>query len=202
MLIGMLVLGLGTSAQAITIFEDNFNSENGGAGALNYSGFSNWTISSGTVDLIGNGFFDFYPGNGLYVDLDGSTVDAGLMTSNMIFSPGTYTLSFDLGGSQRGDSNDVTVTFGTYSEVFTRASSAPLALVTRTITIDTSGALSFNNAGGDNVGAILDNVSVATTVPEPSTMILIGTGIVGMLGFFRGKSKSFNQGSYPTMHSI
>ena len=58
----------GFSANAGVIFSDNFNAENGGTGVLNYNSFNNWTVTDGTVDLIGNGFFDFYPGNGLYVD--------------------------------------------------------------------------------------------------------------------------------------
>ena len=41
-------------SQAGVIFEDNFDSENGGVGALNYNGFDNWSVASGTVDLIGN----------------------------------------------------------------------------------------------------------------------------------------------------
>ena len=43
------------SAQALTIFEDNFDSENGGNYQLNYSGFANWDVTDGTVDLIGEG---------------------------------------------------------------------------------------------------------------------------------------------------
>ena len=42
--------------------EDNFDSENGGAGAANYSGFANWVVTGGgTVDLIGNGTNDCRP---------------------------------------------------------------------------------------------------------------------------------------------
>lgn len=179
------------SANAVTLLSDNFNSENGGVGVLNYTGFANWSVSAGTVDLIGNGFFDFYPGNGLYVDLDGSSIDAGVLSSNLSFGPGTYTLRFDLGGSQRGDTNAITVSLGDYTELFTRLSADPLATVTRTFTTSVAGSLEFSNAGGDNVGAILDNVSVATAVPEPGSLALLaGMGVtIGCVLRRRNKSR-------------
>lgn len=149
-------------------FEDDFDAENGGTGALNYSGFANWDVTSGSVDLIGNGFYDFYPGNGLYVDLDGSTADAGVQTTTMTFAlpEGDYELSFDLGGSQRGDSNDVTVTLGgLYADTFTLASADPLGNVSVPVAVPAGGALvtlSFENVGGDDSGAVLDNVKLAS----------------------------------------
>ena len=186
------VVAFTAQVQAATIFLDNFNSENGGVGALNYTGFANWSVSAGTVDLIGNGFFDFYPGNGLYVDLDGSSGLAGtLISKSFALGAGSYVLSFDLGGSQRGDVNtvDVNVDLGVASQTYVVNSADPLT--TRTIafilaspqTID----LSFHNLGGDNVGAILDNVSL--TVPEGgATAVLLGLGLAG-LGIFRRNSR-------------
>lgn len=178
-----LLVGAATG-QAAIVFSDNFDSENGGVGVLNYAGFANWTVSAGTVDLIGNGFFDFYPGNGLYVDLDGSTGNAGVLTSTALtLAPGTYTLQFVLAGSTRGDTNIVDVSLGAlYSETFTRASSDPFAVVTRTIVVGapTIASLAFSNAGGDNLGAILDNVVLSTRdLPEPGTLALLGLGLLG-----------------------
>lgn len=180
-----------TAAQAVPLFSDTFDSD---AQGLNV-GLINWTVSDGTIDVVGGpGFFDFYPGNGNYVDLDGSTGNAATITTNNVFNllAGTYTLSFQLGGSTRGDSNSVTVALGSiFSEVFTLASNAGLQNITRTITLGAAsgaGALSFAHAGGDNLGLLLDDVAldfrrVQVDVPEPTSLGLLALG--GVLGAAR-----------------
>jgi hypothetical protein len=177
----------------VILLSDNFNSENGGAGQLNYTNFANWNVTAGSVDIIGNGFFDFYPGNGLYVDMDGSTGQAGTLTSKLTFAPGSYHLSFDLGGSQRGVLDHVIVALGDFSQTFTRQSSDPLALVTLDVTTSVAGSLSFSNVEPGNIGAILDNVTVTETtppaVPEPSTLALLALGGGALAGWRRWRKR-------------
>jgi hypothetical protein len=149
------------------IFSDTFDSENNGEGINNYGSFTKWDVVNGTVDLIGKGFFDPYPGNGLYVDLDGTSTNPALLESKteFVLASGAYQLQFDLGGSQRDNTNQVTVEFGEiYRETFTISSDSPLTTFTRTIYTPSaiSGKLSFQNDGGDNIGAILDNVVLAS----------------------------------------
>jgi hypothetical protein len=188
----ILLLMMGTQmAFAAPILQDNFNTENGGAGVLNYTGFTNWTVSNnGTVDLIGNGYFDFYPGNGLYVDLDGSTNQPGLFSSKTTFAPGTYLVSFNLGDSYYNNPdynyppNTVSITMGNFTTSITRDSSDNLDPFVYHVTISQAGPLTFQNDGNDNVGAILDNVTVSA-VPEPISLILFGLGLVGLAGIRR-----------------
>jgi hypothetical protein len=186
----VLLTGFASTVGAQTIpFADNFNSENGGVGQLNYTGFANWTVVDGTVDLIGEGTsWDFFPGQGygLYIDMDGSTNNPGQMLSSSTFDlqPGTYTLSFDLAGNQRQALDDqVTVQLAMGSllnKTYTLLNSAPFTTFTETFTISsaTTASLSFEGTGNDNIGMLLDNVSL---VPEPTTICLLGLGALGLL---------------------
>lgn len=175
-----------STAQAATVFADNFDAN---SDALNASSFANgWTVSDGTVDIIGpTGGWDLIPGHGYYIDLDGSTGKAGLFANSIAVTAGqSYTLSFSLAGNQRasygtgGDS--VTVNFGTSSQVISRAETDGFQTFSLSYTAlaDGNAAFSFRNAGGDNIGALLDNV-VVTSVPEPTTyaMLLAGLGLMG-----------------------
>jgi hypothetical protein len=167
------------------IFSDNFDTEHGGVGILNYNAFANWTVGSGTVDLIGNGFFDFLPGNGLYIDMDGSTGDAGMMTSKFVLAAGQYTLQFDLAGNHRNTASEsvtVQVALGTvFSKTYSLTQNDPFITFTETITVpvNTIATLSFTGLGGDNIGMLLDDVKIAT-VSEPGSLFLLGLGFAGL----------------------
>jgi len=173
------------TAGAAPVFSDNFDSY---PLTLNWAGGGGWTVSNGTVDLIGNpGFFDFLPGNGRYVDLDGSTANPGLFSNTVNLTGGvTYTLSFRLAGSQRGSAETVDVDFGTATATFNRNSADPFTTASVNFTPTTTGSygFSFENSGGDNVGALLDNVEVsASSVPEPGSyaLMLVAIGIMGAM---------------------
>jgi hypothetical protein len=156
----------GTKNDTFLLLSDNFDSENNRSGMFNYQSFMNWTVKDGTVDLIGNGFYDVAArSNGLYIDLDGSNADAGILESKEEFtlSPGNYVLEFDISGSFRGDTNTVTVRLGNaFAETFTKESDSPFEHVVRAISISqpTAVKLSFDHNGGDNNGIKLDNVKL------------------------------------------
>ena len=148
----------------IFLLDDTVDTENGGSGVLNYRGFANWSVSDGAVNLIGNGRFDFFPGTGLYIDLDGSTNDAGKFESeSLTLDSGNYQLEFDLAGSARNDTNTVVISLGDFFvESFTLDGGEPFTTVTRQFRVaaPTSVRLSFDHTGGDNLGLLLDNVKL------------------------------------------
>jgi hypothetical protein len=186
--IGILALSvfISATANASVIFQDNFDDEGtAGVSVLNYNSFANWTVSGGTVDLISDPndwLIDCVGGTGKCVDLDGSTGNAGILSSNnFTLSAGTYTVMFDISGNQRnGNTDEMLVTLGGFlDETFTVLGGDPWKTITRsfTVTSDTTSFISFNHSGTDNIGIILDNVSV---VSAPSAIALLGLGLFGL----------------------
>lgn len=148
---------------ATVLIEDKFDQENGGAGIFNWTSFANWNVLSGCVDLHGNGLFDVQPGNGLYVDLDGSCAIGGGIESKTAFAlqPGTYVFEFWMAGNNRIDSADtVNVSLGSYQEQFVVQAREKFTLHTRNISVSTptSARIRFENLGGDGRGALIDLV--------------------------------------------
>ena len=180
-------LGLLYAAPASADLVDNFNTENGGNFAFNYTGFQNFNVTTGSVDLIGNGNFDIYPGNGLYIDLNGSSGVSGSLASKALIGPGTYTFSFSLGNNPTpGTPNFVTVAIGSnYTEAFTLAGVQPLTTIVRTVVVTSAALLTFTTpaSDSDNGGIIIDNISLVTprAVPEPASVVMLGIAAVGSL---------------------
>lgn len=184
--VAVALMSAAGAAPAGVLFSDNFDAENGGSGQLNYTAFANWSVSEGAVDLIGTGFIDILPGNGLYVDLDGTASDAAVFTSDTINLPaGDFVLSFDLAGSQRGETNTVSVTFFGQALIVTLDSSAPFTTYTIPVSLAAPGADSivFDHQGGDNFGLLLDRVEVRT-IPTPSALSAFGA-----LGLLAGRRR-------------
>jgi hypothetical protein len=110
----------------------------------------------------------------------------------------SYTLTFDLAGSQRGDTNTMSnygidTTGGHTADITGGILSRNSAdgFSTETLTFTTGAAIPsahivFGQVGGDNIGLLLDNVKLST-VPEPASLMLLGAGLAA-IGIWRRKA--------------
>lgn len=178
-------------SQAFVVFIDNFEAYTPALNQTNFLGV--WTVSNGTVDVVQN--FAGIPTN--TIDLDGSSGDAGVFTSALqSLIAGTYDLTYQLAGSQRGDTNTVNVSMSGIvgaTASHTLASSVGLTSFTLTFAIGgaTNSSIVFDHLGGDNVGLLLDNVVLerrAATppgVPDGGTTVSLLGGALALICMLR-----------------
>ena len=180
------VLSFATASSAAGIFSDDFNGE---ALQLNAT-LDKWTVDPGAVDVIGTGSFDFYPGNGNYLDMNGSNGAASegtITTAGLGLEVGKrYELSFDYGTNDAPGAFPVLLTFGlgTLSETLTILAQPDFLMsAIYTFVYDGSGDFLFfadtSGTSSDQGGPVLDNVSLAA-VPLPAGGLLL----LGALGGF------------------
>lgn len=150
-----------TSGQAGgVLFSDDFDAE---PVQLNATKLNQWTVRDGTIDVVANGTQGLRCADGgQCLDLDGSTSAAGRLVSNPIrLQPGSYVLSYQLSGNQRGGDDTVRVSFGVKKlRVLKLAADAPFKTYSDKFTLakETTASIAFQNEGGDNVGLVLDGV--------------------------------------------
>jgi hypothetical protein len=189
---------LPAAGQAATLLDENFNELTPMLAVTSAGAFS--TINGTNVDIVGGALFGnlcVAPEGGNCIDMDGSGgLSQGVLRSNTAFTlePGVnYFLSFDLIGSQRGNTASTTVSFGPYDKTFTLASgdvSGGIVSDLRvTVSKPTTTYLMFTSNTPGNVGNLLDNVLVTSGspvsgVPEPATLGLLALGFAGV-GFAR-----------------
>jgi PEP-CTERM motif len=153
------------------------------------------TINNTNIDIVVNGGLFGNPcqppESYTCVDMDGTAGypgnPQGQLQSSMLFPAGNYLLSFNLIGSQRGTTAATTVTFGNYNQTFTLMSNDDTSgiVVNQPVTLDSPGYLMFVSDTPGNIGNYLDNIVVETATPEPSSLILMGSGLLLAVTRFR-----------------
>jgi hypothetical protein len=161
--------------RAEVLLREDFEGENDQRYELNYTGFRQWDVVEGTVDLVGTApFDDFLPrSQGMYVDLDGTSRAAGTLRTRarLNLGPGTYRLEFRMSGTPRPNQppNTVIVSLGElFRERITLESYAPLQRYVRTIRVRhrTRARLAFQHLGGDDYGNFIDDIRLERLCPS------------------------------------
>lgn len=172
----------GTSFASELIYSEDFNHY---SYDISWPGDEVWSVTGGTVDIIGDGTpFALAPvGNGLYIDLDGSGTPATFAkkSDTVIVRGNTYLWKFDLAGNQGAhptvissptDTVRATVLISDSESGGFELNSLPLVIPkhqgfkTYFVSlrgIDGTASISFvNSTDGDLQGALLDNVILTT----------------------------------------
>jgi hypothetical protein len=187
----IVAFGLTGAAGATTVFSEDFE---GNALTLNGTP-TGWTVTSGSVDIIGTGFYEI-AGPGTYLDMNGSTGEEGFIETIVsgLTVGDTYTLSFDVAYNS---SSAAQLSF--YIDYFAGGVGSPIpgsgsSFVTMVYTFTASAAsvlLGFADTSGtpgDNQGPLLDNIVVASTVapvPLPAAGLLLIGGLGGLAALRR-----------------
>jgi hypothetical protein len=207
-----LLAGAGASSAATLPFTENFDAA-AATEVLNWAGNAKWTVTNGTVDLINNTNpwgIKCAGDAGKCVDLDGSTSDAGVLTTLnsdtiQLIKDQKYELSVEISGSQRFYANPNppavndpnTAQFGLRTtgdanlfslNVGPLAWNAPFIVYTLAFTADQTIAAKIFFASilgqDDNVGLIIDNISLKA-VPLPAAAWLLLSGLAGVAALAR-----------------
>ena len=190
-----LALAIGGTAQAANLVSDpEFNSPSGGAVFIDEpdgATFGGWTVTSGTVDLIGGYWQAPEPGGGS-VDLDGISV--GSIAQSIATGTGEYKLTFDLSGNPDGPPQVKTlgVLVGNALKTFTYTiggnTHANMMYTPESLTFHASGpttlVFSSLDPASSPYGPVVGDVSIAS-VPEPASWALMFLGLGAMGGALR-----------------
>lgn len=143
---------------------------------------------------------DFFPGNGLYVDLDGGTLQAARIETRDkldLVVGATYNLSFDYNRNYDSQTDEF-LTFGVGGvsgalsiPAYTMRSSL-LTYSMNFIASQGASSLFFDAAGGDNMGPLIDNVrlsEVAIPAPVPAALPLMLSAL-GALAALRRRRRA------------
>lgn len=193
---------VGAASASSVVFFDDFDADAIMRGNQPGMELINWRITDGYVDVIGvagdKTWYDYWPGNGAYVDLDGTGWLAGRIETKDAFSlllGEVYSLSFDYA---KNGANKEVLHFGVgdFSETLILPKGMMGAFVTFTVEFTSTNTLAtifFAAEGKDNKGPVIDNVLLfgplapafaagpVVATPLPPGLALLATALAGFV---------------------
>jgi PEP-CTERM motif len=180
-------LSLAAPAHSTIVFSDNFDGENGGLTAFNYTGFANFA-TTGNVDIVRTADFGITcaGGSGSCVDLAGSPGPGEIETlSSFAFNAGDRVkFLFDISGSQRGSTEDFRLGF--------RSQGGAINYNNVMISSDFLGGGSFGNFSQNDLG--IDGLNIPSGIPFGNTTFSFRAGNAGSLKVFLRSNSNDNVG--------
>jgi hypothetical protein len=189
------------------IFSEGFEGGTPGDVITGVIAGTTFEVTGGNVDLVAppNIYASLCGGGGACIDTTGSGGRGTIQTVDTIFfEPGTYILRFSLQGwsfvdpgiGLLNESATIRVILGSVvSEVISVTGSAnpyPVYQIVFPIFSEQNLRLSFQDLSGSAgyAGAILDDIVIETTVPEPASFLLVLPALAGLLWARRRRTSS------------
>jgi PEP-CTERM motif len=158
-------------------------------GGFDTGNFSSWTVNGNGISI--DSFFAASPCCDAAFGAGSNDPNPGTLSQTLLTMPGhAYAIKLSLMDESGTFTNTFTVNFGNFSQTIT-GDLAPFAMTKFVLNVAAADVTNVNTdlvfqGINDNAAWNLDNVAVVSNaVPEPSSALILGVGLLGLLSMPR-----------------